>query len=232
MKTKTDNNVLVRVWQITAACGIILWSAGCASNGYDKGNSAGRSLQNAAGDVQAEGRILDSTIAALNDLVNNPAPDLKPQFHRYSSSLQHLISSAKRNDKTITKINARNAEYFEVWDKQLGTINYEVIRTRSEARKAEVVSQFDKVNGRYQEVQTTMDPLLNYLVDIRKALSADLTQDGLESVRGIVGNATDNTGKVQIALGKLADNLHEAGLKMTSVASSRNVERPPVAIQQ
>jgi hypothetical protein len=231
MKTQSYKDLSARLGRFMAACGVALVLAGCHSTAYDKGNSAGRSLQKAAGEAQAEGRILDGTMAALNDLINNPAPNLKPQFHRYSSLLAELIASAKRNDKTIARITARNAEYFRTWDKQLATMNYEVIRTRSETRKAEVVSHFEKVNSRYQEVQTTMDPLLNYLVDIRKALSTDLTPDGLESVRSIVGNATENAGKVQTALGKLADNLHEAGLKMSSVAA-RNVDRPPVAVQR
>ena len=188
-------------------------------------------LRYAADDAHGESKILAETIASLNDLVNNPAPDLKPQFSRFKSSLNHLVTSAERNDKTIRKITAKNAEYFETWDKQLAAMNYEVIRTRSESRKAEVVSQFDKVNLRYQEVQTTMEPLLNYLRDIRNALSADLTLDGLKSVQGIVENATANAEKVQGALGKLADNLNEAGNKMSSVAV-RNTERAPVAVQQ
>src|SRR5436305_1082466 len=71
---------------------------GCMSTGYNKSDATARSLEQAAVEVQAQSHALDVTVAALNDLVSNPAPDFRPQFITFSRSLDQLLASAKRNE--------------------------------------------------------------------------------------------------------------------------------------
>ena len=92
------------------------------------------------------------------------------------------------------------------------------IRARSEARKAEVTSHFDSVNRKYHETQAAVQPVVDYLVDIHRALNADLTLNGLEAMKSVVTNANENAAKVQTALAKIADDLAAAGTQMSSEA--------------
>ena len=71
-------------------------------------------------------------------------------------------------------------------------MNFDAIRERSEARKAEVFKHFEQVKRRYSEAQSTMQPLIAYLKDIRKALSTDLTPEGLKAMKGASENANGN----------------------------------------
>jgi hypothetical protein len=197
--------------------GLALLLCACATNTHDRGAAASKSLRNAAAEVQIENRQLTFTMSALDALVNKPAVDLRPQFKQFSSNLNRLEASARRNDKAAEAALKRNVVYLVVWDRELTNMNYEVVRERSEIRKNEVAESFKAVNQRYTEARTVMQPLLVYLNDIRKALDTDLTSNGLDAIRPVVANAQDNAGKVQMALQKLSDELAGASARMSPV---------------
>jgi hypothetical protein len=191
--------------------------AGCRTTAYDKGDGAARSLKQASAQVEAETRQIDRTLDALNQLVNSPNTDLKPQYEHFSKSFDRLVRTAEEVEKTRVRMERKTAEYFIMWDEQVTTINYGKIREQSEARRAEVTNQFVLVNTRYQEAHEVVWALINYLRDIRTALSLDLTRGGLDSVRDIARNANDNAGKVEVALGRLSQELDNSSAHLSSV---------------
>jgi hypothetical protein len=81
-----------------------------------------------------------------------------------------------------------------------------------------VSNEFNTVNQRYRENQAVIEPLISYLQDIRTALSTDLTQGGLNSVKQLVDNAEQNAHKVQAALARLTTDLSTSRTEMSSVA--------------
>lgn len=227
---RSTNQGKSNTWHFThvALLAAALWSAGgCRTTGYDKGDAASRSLQQAAAEVQAESRAIDVTMEALNNLVNTPAADLKPQFKRFSSALARLEATARQTERTRERMEIKSAAYFEAWDKKMAGINYGIVRDQSESRRAEVTNQFHAVNTRYLDAQGVVRPLISYFHDIRTALSVDLTAAGLESVKSIVGNAERNARKVQMALGKLSDELTSSGAGWSSVAVRGEAEVSP-----
>ena len=113
-----------------------------------------------------------------------------------------------------------NAVYMAAWNKQLGTITNANVRSRSEARKAEVANQFNAANANYAQTQSVLWSLVDYLQDIRKALSADLTPSGVEAVKSIVSIARTNASKVQTALA-------QAGAELTAFSTSMSSARGP-----
>jgi hypothetical protein len=221
--------------QLLVLCLAVICFAGCASTPYQKGDTAAISLQDAASDVQGESRSLEITMGTLDDLVNKPEADLKPQFKRFSKSLDALAASASRNERSEARVAQKSAIYFDAWNKQLATMNYEVVRSRSEARKAEVTNSLDSVTKRYHESQQAMGPLMNYLYDVRRALDADLTQSGIESIKPIVAKARENADKVQLALGRLTSELTASSTRMSSVVyqnASFGTNQPPQKLQK
>ncbi len=198
----------------------ILFAVGCSTTAYKRSDATAVDLQRTAMEVQSENQRLDDVSKTLNDLVNNPAADLKQQFKMYSAALDRLHDSVGRTDDAAKKMQAESAQYFAAWDKQLATMHYDIIREQSQSRRDAVSNQFEVVNSRYIETREVVLPLLAYLEDIRKALSADLTADGLAAVKNIVDHANDNARKVQEGLARLADGLHEASARMSSVVRS------------
>ena len=226
MKTLIKSVRVIHWGQLSTVIAASLLFAGCSSTGYDKSDAAAKSLRSAASEVQAQGRALDMTMTALNELVNKPSPDLKPQFQSFSASLDRLIDSAERTQRTGQRVQKKNAEYFEAWDRELAQMNYEYVRKSSEARKTEVTTQLATISQRYTETGEVVGPLVAYLEDIRKALRSDLTPGGLVAVKNVVANAQENASKVQIVLSQLAADLSVSGDRMSSVAFQTS-EQPP-----
>jgi len=58
--------------------------------------------------------------------------------------------------------------------------------------------------------------LVDYLQDIRKALSADLTVGGVDAMKPLVSNANTNANSVQTALAQAKTDLNSLSTQMSS----------------
>jgi len=128
---------------------------------------------------------------------------------------------------TINKriYNARmrsNAVFLAAWDKQLTTITNADVRSRSEARRKEVGDQFNTAQSDYAQAQDALRSLIDYLQDIRRALSTDLNANGVEAVKPLVGNANTTATKVQTAL-------TQANASLTALSAQMSSARGPTA---
>ena len=200
-----------------AALLAVMLLAGCTSAGYVKSDRTAWSLQEAAGAVRVESRNLGETMVALNGLVGSTSGDLRQQLERYSRGLEQLVSAKKRADSAASRFARRSASYFEAWNKQLPTISDEQLRKESMARKADVMGQYQATSREQQDAQNGLGALIGYLKDIQKALSADLTTAGLQSVRPAVSNANEMADKVQRQLAQSATDLDALGARMSSL---------------
>jgi hypothetical protein len=216
-KVLIHRHALARVSQISVCAAVALVICGCASRAYRQGDAASASLHRAALEIRAESGAIDVTLASLDNLINNPGPDLRPQFARYSHSLDRLVAASKDAEKSAEVAKKKSADFFENWDKQTAEIKYEAVRDQSLSRKTQVSDEFNTVNVRYRENQSVIEPLISYLQDIRTALSTDLTLGGIQSVKTLSDNAAQNAQKVQTALARLSDELYESGARMSSI---------------
>jgi len=216
-KASFHRHALARVSQISVCTLIALVMCSCTSP-YRQGDVASASLHKAAAEIRDESGAIDATLASLDNLVNNPGPDLKPQFARYSHALDRLVAASKHAEKSAEAAKQASADFFESWDKRTADIKYEAVRDQSVSRKTQVSSEFNTVNERYRENQSVIEPLISYFQDIRTALSTDLTTGGIQSVKTLADNAAQNAQKVQTALARLSDELSDSGARMSSVA--------------
>jgi hypothetical protein len=219
MATKDSNyrSGFERVVQDSAGTLALLLVRGCASTNYHRADAASESLRKASRQIEAESYAIDNTLAALDDLVNKPAVDLKPQFARFNASLDRLVAASDRAQKAADVAHKKSAEYFASWDKEDAAIKFDAVRDQSVSRKTQVSNEFNTVDQRYRENQAVMEPLISYLRDIRTALSTDLTAGGIQSVKQLTDNAQQNARKVQTALARLSDELSASGARMSSV---------------
>jgi hypothetical protein len=174
-------------------------------------------LHRAALEINAENRAIDVAMASLDDLINKPSGDLRPQFERFDTSLNRLMDASDRAEKAAAQASKKSREYFKAWDEDSHSIVYEAVRDQSVARKTQVSNDFNAVNERYHQNQAVVEPLIAYLKDIRTALSTDLTPGGIESVKPLAANARQNAQKVQTALAQLSDELQASGTRMLSI---------------
>lgn len=218
MNTQKQNRsgVWVQVQRAAALALAGAWLVGCSTTAYKQGDKAAESARVAAMQAQTESQALEGTMATLNNLVDKPAADLKPEFKSFSSALEALVAAAKRSKVKGDQLVRHDTAFLTAWEKQLTTITNTDVRDRSEARRTEVVKQFDAANNRYVEAQDALRSLMDYLQDIRRALSTDLTANGIEAVKPLVNNANTTTSKVQAALAQANTELTALSTQMSS----------------
>ncbi len=198
-----------------------LWLAGCSTANYAKSEAAAISMQRAAAEVQAESNAVQLTVAAMNELFQEPGADLRQPYRHYSTAVDRLAAAARKTQATGQRMAQRNTAYLSAWDKNLKTIDYDHIRELSQNRKEEVTERFEAVKRRYEESQQAVEPLLTYFRDIRTALGTDLTSGGTESLKTVVENAGRNAEKVQTALAALDEELNASGARLSSIMPAR-----------
>ena len=205
--------------QVLAAAALALagvWLAGCKTTVYKPGDRAADTAQAAAIAIQTEGQSLTGTTSTLNDLVDNPSADLKPQFRNFNAALDSLVAARKRGEAARDHLARSSAAFFADWDKQLTTMTNIDVRTRSEARKADVSRQLDAANNRCIQAQESLRSSVGYLQDIRRALSTDLTRNGVEAVKSLVRNANTTVSTVQADLTQASTELKALSAQMSS----------------
>lgn len=202
---------------LAAGAAVLLFAAGCASTGYDKGNKTAQDIQTAANRIAALPAQIDSTLAALDDLVNKPQTDLRPQFKQYNAQLHDVVATAKEIGAARRSMGERSKEFFAAWDAQIAKINNEDIKARSLERKNEVGQKLETLKRSYTEAESAFRPFIADLQDVQKYLSVDLTAGGLAAIKGTVAKANTDAGPLNASIVKLANDFRSLGLAMSSV---------------
>lgn len=188
---------------------------GCVSSGYHRGEQVGAALQASASRVEGHLVQQDLAISLLNELVNTPQPDLRPQFKKFSSALGKpgtLATSIRDADQDMY---SRGEVYFAEWDKELAVIQNESIRYRGQSRKVEVLNQYNEVRNACARVQTEIAPLESDLWDVHRFLNADLTPGGLAAIRDATTRVNQLAAPVHDSVTKLAGDMRSLGVAMS-----------------
>ena len=197
------------------AAGLLLF-AGCASSGYQKAGKTSASLQETAQGIDHALVPLDNVVATLADLVNNPQPDITPQFKKYSAAVSKLESLADDVSDHATAMRAQGTAYFKNWDLELAKIQNEDIHSRSLERKNAVAAHFECVRVSYAKTTTEFAPFMSDLKDIRTALATDLTSGGIASIKGLSGKANDKVLPLRESLIGLSTDFKSLGVALSS----------------
>lgn len=201
---------------LTALATSLLLFAGCASSGYQKAGKTSTSLQETAQGIDHALVPLDHVVATLADLVNNPNPDITPQFKKYSAAVTRLESLADDVRDHATAMRGQGAAYFKNWDLELAKIQNEDIHSRSLDRKNAVAAQFERVRISYAKTSTEFAPFMSDLKDIRTALATDLTAGGIASVKGLSGTANEKLLPLRESLIGLSSDFKSLGVAMST----------------
>lgn len=206
---------------LTALATSLLLLAGCASSGYQKAAKTSTSLQDTARDIDHALVPLDQVVATLADLVNNPQPDITPQFKKYSAAVTRLESLSDDVRDHAASMRTQGNAYFKNWDLELAKIQNEDIHSRSLDRKNAVAAQFERVRISYAKTSTEFAPFMSDLIDIRTALATDLTAGGIASVKGLSGKANEKVLPLRESLIGLSSDFKSLGLAMSPVTSAK-----------
>lgn len=202
---------------LAALTASLLLAAGCASPGYQKAGKTSTSLRETAQGIDHALVPLDHVVATLADLVNNPQPDITPQFKKYSAAVTRLESLSDDVSSHATAMRAQGTAYFKNWDLELAKIQNEDIHSRSLERKNAVAAHFECVRVSYAKTTTEFAPFMSDLKDIRTALATDLTAGGIASVKSLSVKANEKVLPLRESLIGLSTDFKSLGVAMSSV---------------
>ena len=191
--------------------------SGCASSSYDKSAATGTALQSTAAEIFQGNAQLNTVMASLNNLVERPQADLRPQFDKFSADLNKLQSLASDVNDKATDMQAKGQDYFKDWNQQLALIKNEDVRTRSATRAKEVEAKFIALNGSFQEAKTAFKPFMSDLQDIKTALGSDLTPNGIDAIKKTVAQANKEVKPLKKSISKLGDDFKSLGVAMSPI---------------
>ena len=203
---------------LVAIAGLV---SGCATDNYHKSANTAAALTQSSGMITKGNTLIDESLAGLNDLVSNPYPDLRKQFEKFNNAVNQLSLTSRDIASKAREMKSQGALYFAKWDKESAQIQNEDIRSRSETRRNEVASRFDRISRQYDETTTAFHPFMSDLRDVQKFLSTDLTAGGLAAIKDTAAKATTDAVPVKEALARLSDEFKGLGLSMSPTIASQ-----------
>lgn len=210
------NRIQTSLCLATCAASLLL-AAGCASSGYDKGNQTAANIQTAANRIAALPGQLDKMLGALDELVNKPQTDLRPQYKQFKAQLADVESAAKEIGAARRSMGEKSKAFFATWDAQIAKINNEDIKARSVERKDEVAQRMENIKRSYAAAELAFRPFMSKLQDVQKYLDVDLTAGGVAAIKSTVTNANADAAPLKVSIYTLADDFKALGLAMSSV---------------
>jgi outer membrane murein-binding lipoprotein Lpp len=214
---KTEYLQSLSLAALTVAATLLL--AGCASSGYEKGNKTAANIQAAANLIAALPGQIDTTLTSLQDIVQKPQADLRPQYKQFAANVVDVESSAKDIASARRSMGENQKEFLAKWDEQLAQIKNEDIKARSQTRKDEVNQKLLSVKKSYTLAETDFKPFMSDLRDVQKFLSVDLTTGGVAAIKDTAAKATQHAVPLKASLAKLAEDFKALGVSMSSVTA-------------
>jgi hypothetical protein len=198
MITMKNSCMLLFRWFTVLTLGVLALSwVGCSSPGYRQSESTAKTLQSLATRLESTGTELNIAVTELNGLVNNPQPDLRPQFDRFAAAVKKIHSLSNAVRRTEAKLEARGQLHFANWEKELAAMQNDTIRYSGQKRKLELQSRFDAARNTSRLLLTALGPVQADLGDAKRFLNSDLTSAGLMAIRSAANEITQQAGPAQ-----------------------------------
>lgn len=192
---------------------------GCALPGFGVASTkASKGLKEMHDDFIAPAmNELEGTRSLLGRL--STTSDLPAWQKEYDSTVSKMQSAAKRAGDRWQHLTSNAQAYIDHWDKEIATMQTSEVKESVEARRARVVSAFEKIKGEAGQVREAYQPYIASLLDIQKALKVDLTPGGVAALAPAVEKARGQGAEV-------AKQLDELGIEIDRLAGRLQPKAP------
>lgn len=219
---KQEKGIVARNAVVFATLIMVFWSAqvllsGCATTGPEKKQKTVSGIEEFHKEVSKNLNQITETIDALNQIGKTGEGDLYKPYQNFVKQLNRTIDNSHSMSKHAEDMTIKGEEYFDTWKKELSGIMNSELRAKGEERRVELSKTFNRITNMAREVQTTYQPFIIDLTDIKTALGNDLTTRGMVSMKPYITKANGNAKIVMTKLQALADEVD----RVTNALSSR-----------
>jgi hypothetical protein len=172
-----------KILRILCAAMMVAALAACAGPMAQKQDTA-EAAREAGGAMATTQTQIDATLAALDQVVDDPATATKTDYDRYARELAKLRAQSARLDMEAADMRKQSQEYLATWQASHARIQNAELRAASEDRREKVTDSTQELESSFDTTRTSLDMLIRRLEDIRIALRNDLTERGVTTIAG------------------------------------------------
>jgi len=147
------------------------------------------SIKEARAEAASTADQLKTTLDVLTALTRQTKGDLRPAFNAFTAEIPKTEQAARSTRARVQWMEGDGLNYFKEWQKTTEGITNESLQKKAQKRLNAVRKSYDKVIVSMKSASEKFQPFLSDLTDIQKALSQDVTADGVKAMRSTVSDA-------------------------------------------
>jgi DUF2959 family protein len=205
---------------ITASAAIF-FAAGCQTTASERAANTAESLNTLQAEIKKANDALGVSVTSLDDLVQNPKPDLKPQYDAFSKAMDNLDGQLAVVKKTSETMKTEGKAYFAAWEEESKTMSSPEMQQYSEERRSKLNEHYESIKTEVARISEIGKPLMESLRDTRKVLSMDLTATGVSLAKGPAEKAKASAAELKGEIDKLTANLDAVAKQLAAPAPKK-----------
>jgi len=206
-----------------AMAALLLAAAGCGTTaGYKQADKTGERINTFRNDVAQVKGAVEGSLKALSALEAAASTDPRKAYEDYAKSVDKVEAASETAKKNAEKMQAQGVAYFKEWETQLAGVKNEEIRKLATERRAKLQETFDSIKTATQNTKQSFPPFLSDLKDLRTALGADLTVQGIDAAKGTLQKTKSAGNEVQKHLDTLVGELNSVVAAITASRAQAN----------
>lgn len=197
-------------------------SASCSTTGMQRSEEVQSTMQTVDNDIKKTIVQLDAIGASLDELTKPGQADVKRAFELYSKNVSKIQDMEKDFGKHADEMKESGQDYFSEWDKKDQKYDNTEIQKRSDERRAELGSIYDKIAENSVGVKEAFKMYVSDVNQIQVYMSNDLTSKGITSIAPLSDKTVRNGDFLKNELVNLQSAIEDARSEMTQSGISMN----------
>ncbi|HSU55135.1 MAG TPA: DUF2959 family protein [Candidatus Dormibacteraeota bacterium] len=188
----------------------------CASQAQEK---LAESIKATRAEATGTYQQLDTSLNALNALVQQKSGDLRPAYNNFQSEVPKTEIAAATTKSRAEAMTKDSGTYFADWQKTIDGIENKSLQKKAQKRMKAAMKSYTKVTEELRDAAEKFRPFLSDLNDVKKTLVNDVTADGVKSVKSTVRSANWNYKAVAGAINDALDEMKKMEKALSASAS-------------
>ncbi|MCU0915093.1 MAG: DUF2959 family protein [Planctomycetes bacterium] len=179
---------------------VVALSAGCATWRGGQAKEVTRtvtSMERTRAELARAQVQVDDVLAAMSQLTVVPLEGLRPAFKAFTSQVSQTVSQAEAARRRADAMRGRWREYIESWEVEIDRLSSPELQAKGAERRQTVRENYGRLRDVARALDDAYQPFLRQLRDIQRALSLDLTPEGVRAAQSTVDLARKSGGDVR-----------------------------------
>jgi chromosome segregation ATPase len=189
---------------------------GCASKGPETVDTAVERMREMRSSLGTSKNQIDNTVRAMNTMVREPMPDMKPQYANFTTQLGTLESQGQAIQKRASSFREQRNAYLTAWDAELASVQSPELKAKGKERSDAIRATIAKMEEASGKARDAYNSMMRDLKDIRTYLSHDLNATGIDSVKKQAQGVTDQAETVKKLLDELIAEIDSLSNRISS----------------